>query len=63
MSLVEYRSLIRGLLIIETVLLIMGAILVTNMHPLWMQQSVVLLLGITVVTALVYYFGVVRVHY
>ena len=63
MSLVEYRKLIRGLLIIETVLLIMGAILVTNMHPLWMQHSIVLLFVITVVTALVYYFGVARVRY
>lgn len=63
MSLVEYKSLIRGLLIVEVVLLLIGGILVTNMHPLWMQQSVVLLLGSTVITALVYYFGVMRIRY
>ncbi len=63
MNLVDYKSLIRGLLIVQIVLLVMGAIIVTNMHPLWMQQSVVLLFGSTVITALVYYFGVMRIRY
>lgn len=63
MSLVEYRSLLRGLLAIQIVLLAIGAIIVTNMHPLWMQQAVALLLGSTFITTLIYYSGVMRVRY
>ncbi len=48
-------------MIIELVIFLLGAILVTNMHPLWMQQLVIVLFLLLILTAVVYYIGVTRV--
>jgi putative effector of murein hydrolase LrgA (UPF0299 family) len=37
---VEIRNSVKYLLIIEILLFIPGAVIVSNMHPLWMQQMV-----------------------
>jgi hypothetical protein len=50
-------------LTIELVLFLLGTILVTNMHPLWLQQLVTVLFLILALTAVVYYIGVMRVQY
>ncbi|MBY8999098.1 MAG: hypothetical protein KGD60_15360 [Candidatus Thorarchaeota archaeon] len=33
-------SLLKGVIIVEGVLFLLGGILITNMHPYWMQVSV-----------------------
>lgn len=61
MNLIAYRGALRLLMIIELVIFLLGAILVTNMHPLWMQQLVIVLFLLLILTAVVYYIGVTRV--
>jgi len=63
MNLIAYRGILRLLMIVELVLFLLGAILVTNMHPLWLQQLVTVLFLILALTAVVYYIGVMRVQY
>jgi uncharacterized membrane protein required for colicin V production len=47
-------SLLRGVIIVEIVLFLLGGILITNMHPLWMQNSVFVIGSILLVTVLVW---------
>jgi hypothetical protein len=51
---VEIRILAKYLLIIEILFFIPGAIFVSNMHPLWMQQMVNGLFLSIIVTGAVY---------
>jgi hypothetical protein len=47
-------SLLRGLIIVEIVIFLLGGIIVTNMHPQWMQVSVFVIGGILLVTVIVW---------
>ncbi|OLS31469.1 MAG: hypothetical protein ThorAB25_02980 [Candidatus Thorarchaeota archaeon AB_25] len=47
-------SLLRSVIIVEIVLFLLGGIFVTNMHPLWMQNSVFVIGCILLVTVLVW---------
>ncbi|MHA2141237.1 MAG: hypothetical protein ACXADC_01795 [Candidatus Thorarchaeota archaeon] len=51
---VEIRHFIRYLLIIEVLLFIPGGVLVTNMHPVWMQQIVYVLFLSIIATGTTY---------
>ncbi|MHA2066447.1 MAG: hypothetical protein ACXABY_18910 [Candidatus Thorarchaeota archaeon] len=54
MNEIEFRQLVKYLLIIEIILFIPGAVLVTNMHPLWMHQMVYVLFSSLIATGTVY---------
>ncbi|MFW9884807.1 MAG: hypothetical protein ACFFEX_10520 [Candidatus Thorarchaeota archaeon] len=51
---VEIRDFMKYLLIIEILFFIPGGVIVTNMHPLWMQQMVYTLFLSIIVTGAVY---------
>jgi uncharacterized membrane protein required for colicin V production len=47
-------SVLRGVIILEIVIFLLGGILVTNMHPQWMQVSVFVIGGTLLVTVFVW---------
>ena len=59
---VEIRNFMKYLLIIEILFFIPGAVIVTNMHPLWMRQMVNFLFWIIIVTGAVYVLVSIRIE-
>jgi len=47
-------SLLRGVIIVEIVIFLLGGILVTNMYPQWMQASVFVIGSTLLVTVFVW---------
>lgn len=48
----QYCKVVKRVLIIESVLFIVGGVIVTNMHPDWMQVSVTIMLYLVIATGI-----------